>query len=284
MVDKKRAILEPAEETGSLKFLYGNPLGRMLLKLLVNPAVSKLGGAFMNSFLSKRMIGRFIEQNQIDISRYEEGPFRCYNDFFCRKMREGLFSFDASLESLISPCDAKLSAYKISRGSRFSIKGSSYSVEELLCSRELAAAYEGGTCLIFRLTVDDYHRYCYVDSGTKGQNIYIKGKLHTVQPVALKQHNIYKENCREYTVMQTDHLGTITQIEVGALMVGKIKNLHQEYRFSKGEEKGMFLFGGSTIVLLMEEGKVRLDQEIFDNTERHLETIVKIGEKIGTAT
>lgn len=284
MEDKKREILEPAEETGSLKFLYGNPLGRLLLKLMVNPAVSRLGGAFMNSPLSKRMIGRFIEQNKIDMNRYEKGPFHCYNDFFCRKLRDGVFSFDASLESLISPCDAKLSAYKINRDSRFFIKGSSYSIEELLCSKDLAAYYEGGTCLIFRLTVDDYHRYCYVDSGTKGENIFIKGKLHTVQPVALKRHNIYKENCREYTVMRTDHLGTVTQVEVGALMVGKIMNFHEEYRFLKGEEKGMFQFGGSTIVLLLEEGKVHLDHEIFDNTNRHVETIVKIGEKIGTAT
>ena len=81
--------------------------------------------------------------------------------------------------------------------------------------------------------------------------------------------------------MDTDHFGQIVQIEVGALMVGKILNFHQSGSFHKGEEKGMFQFGGSTIVLLLRQGSVQLDQELLDNTADQLETIVKIGEGIG---
>lgn len=236
----------------------------------------------MNSWLSRGMIKGFIEKNQIDMDRYEEGPFRCYNAFFSRRLRRGI-AMDEDPKSLISPCDAKLSVYRIDRESRFSIKGTDYSIAELLRDSELAEMYQGGLCLIFRLTVDDYHRYCYVDSGTKGPNIFIPGKLHTVQPIALERHDIYKENCREYTVMDTDHFGRAVQVEVGALMVGKIDNFKQDGSFQKGEEKGMFQFGGSTIVLLLQEGCVRMDRELLDNTGNNLETIVKIGESIGRA-
>ena len=45
----------------------------------------------------------------------------------------------------------------------------------------------------------------------------------------------------------------------------------------------MFLYGGSTIILLLEEGKVVIDDEIMTNTENGFETIVKMGEKIGEA-
>ena len=282
MADKKKPVFSPAGESGSLKFLYETPVGRFFLKLLVNRFVSRLGGAFMNSPLSRFMIRGFVEKNQIDMERYEPGPFRCYNDFFSRKLRNAP-RLDEDPLSLIAPCDSKLSVYRIDPDSYFHIKGVSYAIEDLLQDRELANRYIGGLCLIFRLTVDDYHRYCYIDNGRKSSNVFIPGKLHTVQPIALRRHDIYRENCREYTVMQTEHLGTVIQAEVGALMVGRILNFHQEGSFSKGEEKGMFQFGGSTIVLLLEEGRARLDQEIFDNTQMNLETIVKIGETIGTA-
>ena len=105
--------------------------------------------------------------------------------------------------------------------------------------------------------------------------------LYTVRPIALEKYNIYKQNSREYTILETENFGDIVQIEVGATMVGRIKNHHEKYEFTKGEEKGMFLFGGSTIVLLIEKNKVEIDQEIIDNTNNNYETIVKLGTKIG---
>ena len=129
--------------------------------------------------------------------------------------------------------------------------------------------------------MDDYHRYCYIDNGTKSVNTYIPGELHTVQPIALQNYNIYKRNCREYTILHTENFNDIIQIEVGALLVGKIVNHHGEYTFKKGQEKGMFEFGGSTIVLLVKNDIVDIDKEIFENTNQGLETIVKYGERIG---
>lgn len=233
----------------------------------------------MNSRLSVRRIAHFIESNRIDMSQYEKTQYRSYNAFFTRKVAPG--ARPIAKEGLISPCDAKLSVYQLEENAFFSIKGSMYTIPELLCDDILAKEFAGGTCLIFRLTVDDYHRYCYVDSGKKGKNIYIPGILHTVQPIALAHCNIYKRNAREYTVLETEHLGRVVQVEVGAMMVGKIKNHHGPGAFLRGEEKGYFEFGGSTIVLLLKKGAAVLDHELWENTQNGLETVVKYGEKIG---
>ncbi len=270
-----------AEDGAALRFLYDSFLGRAVLKLLVSPGVSRLCGRLMDSRFSRRFISGFAERNKIDRSQYEQREYVSFNDFFCRKLAR--FSFDERPDSLIAPCDSKLSAFPISKEREFMIKGTPYSVAELLRDQELARSYEEGICLIFRLGVDDYHRYCYMDDGTKGGNVFLPGKLHTVQPIALRRYDIYKENCREYTVMETRHFGRVTQVEVGALLVGKIANHQQAGSFRKGEEKGMFLYGGSTIVLLLEKGRARVDEEFFKNTADSLETVVKIGERIGTA-
>lgn len=274
----ERKVLSP-EEGAALKFLYESPLGRLILKLLICPTVSRLCGRFMDSRFSKGMIRGFAEKNKISLEPYEDKDYTCFNEFFCRKLKR--FSFDENPRSLISPCDAKLSAFPIDSRREFFIKGVPYRVSDLLQNEELAVRYEEGLCLIFRLTVDDYHRYCYIDSGSKGENRFLPGRLHTVQPIALRSCNIYRENCREYTVMETEHFGSVTQVEVGALLVGKIVNHQQAGSFARGEEKGMFCYGGSTIVLLLEKGRVHLDPELLENTEQSLETVVKIGEKIG---
>lgn len=137
--------------------------------------------------------------------------------------------------------------------------------------------------MIFRLCVDDYHRYCYIDNGTKTENVHINGELHTVNPIALEKYNIYKRNSREFTMLHTENFGDVVCIEVGAMLVGRIKNRHRNaHYFAKGEEKGMFEYGGSTIVLLFEKGMISVDSDILANSAHGYETVVKYGEKIGT--
>ena len=147
----------------------------------------------------------------------------------------------------------------------------------------LANRFCGGYCLIFRLEVDDYHRYCYIDNGTKTDNTFIAGELHTVNPVALERYNIYKRNSREYTVLHTENFGDVVQVEVGAMMVGRIVNHHGEGGFCRGEEKGKFEFGGSTIVMLFGKDTICPDEDILRNSAEGIETVVKYGEKIGKA-
>lgn len=266
-----------------LSRLYDTFGGRIILKFLVAPAVSRTAGAFMDSPLSIPLIKKFIEKHNLDTSDYIMKHFRSYNDFFTRKIKSEKRPVDYRADHLISPCDSKLSVYRIQKNSIFKIKDSLYRISDLLANEFLARRYDGGYCFIYRLEVDDYHRYCYIDDGLKTENVFIDGELHTVNPIALEHYNIYKRNCREYTVMHTDNFGDVVHMEVGALMVGRICNHHGEYYFVKGEEKGMFQFGGSTIVQLFEKGRIRPDKDIIKNTREGFETVVHYGEKTGTA-
>ena len=126
-----------------------------------------------------------------------------------------------------------------------------------------------------------YHRYVYPDGGYKSRNVFLPGVLHTVQPIATEAVPVYWENCREYTLLRTEHFGTITFMEVGAMMVGRICNYKEEGRIRKGEEKGRFEFGGSTIVLLIQKDKVKLRSDWKGSLMQEQEVPVHMGERIG---
>ena len=259
-----------------LRFLYETLAGRCVLKVATQVWVSKLVGAYMNCPLSKSMIKGAIRKNNIDMDRFVPEKFKCFNHFFTRELKPELKQLS---QGLMSPCDSKLTVYPITRELTFAVKGSHYRVEDILQDGELAQEFMGGKCLVFRLSVDDYHRYGYFDDCEEGPWYYIKGKLHTVQPIAFRRYPVFKENCREVTVLHTEHFGKAVQIEVGATCVGKIANRHTPGRHTRGEEKGRFLFGGSTIVLLLKNAEI--DPEILENSAKGLETVVHFGEQIG---
>lgn len=223
----------------------------------------------------------FVRRHGIDLGQFEPQVYRSYNEFFSRRIRPEARPLDPDPSHFISPCDSKLTALPITPDCRFTLKHTVYTVSSLLRDEALAQRYCGGAALIFRLTVDDYHRYCYVAQGEKSENIRIPGVFHTVNPIANDVYPIYKENTREYSVLRSPEFGDILMAEVGALLVGKIVNHHGAAQVRRGQEKGYFQFGGSTIVLLVPEGKLRLDQDILENSRRGIETVVRYGEKIG---
>ena len=269
------------KQRDSARFLYKTVPGRAILKLMAAPSVSRMCGRFLDSKASKGLAKRYIRKNKIDPNDYYGWPYRSFNSCFTRKIREEKRPIDEDPASLISPCDGFLSAYKVEKGTVLPIKQSSYSVNSLLENDELADRYTDGTCLVFRLNVSNYHRYCYIDKGSKGENTFIPGRLHSVQPVALEKVPVFIRNSREYTVMETENFGTVTQVEVGAMLVGKIRNYHEFYTPLRGEEKGLFEYGGSTIILLFEKGTVQLDETLFTDTVAHKERPVRLGEVIG---
>lgn len=266
-----------------LNFLYGNAFGRMLLKPLTAPALSRLAGRLLSTRASKVLIKSFIKNNHIDMSQFEQVEYSSYNDFFSRQIRPEARPIDMDPMHLVSPADSKLTVLPVTETGRFSLKHTQYTVGSLLKNPTLAAEYVGGWVLIFRLTVDDYHRYCYAFDGEKGENIAIPGKLHTVNPIANDFFPIYKENSREYTVLQTRGFGQVVAMEVGALLVGRIVNHHGTATVKRGQEKGYFQFGGSTVVLLLKKDAAVIDSDILENSKDGIETVVKFGEKIGNA-
>lgn len=266
-----------------LAALYGCAAGRLLLKPMTAPGLSRLAGRFLSTKLSCVFIKPFIKSNRIDMSQFELVEYASYNDFFSRRIRPGVRPVDMDPEHLISPADSKLTALPITENGRFTLKHTEYTVGSLLKNPALASEYVDGWALIFRLTVDDYHRYCYAFDAEKGENVVIPGRLHTVNPIANDFFPIYKENAREYTILRTERFGDVIAMEVGALLVGKIVNHHGAATVRRGQEKGYFQFGGSTVVLLLKKDTAVLDSDILENSRQGIETVVKFGEKIGAA-
>lgn len=264
-----------------LNFYYNTLLGRVVLKIITLRFPSKTYGWYMNSKYSIKKINKFIENNKIDMTEYENKEYSNFNEFFSRRILPEKRKIEIASNSLISIADAKLRYAKITDNLRLKIKNTTYTLNELLKDNELAKKYTNGDCLIFRLTVSDYHRYCYLDNGTQGKNKKIKGILHTVNSISQDRYKIYAQNSREYTILNTENFGQVVQVEVGALQVGKIKNHNENNKFTKGEEKGYFEYGGSTIILLFESGKVKIDEDILENSIKGIETKVKLGERIG---
>ena len=273
----------PEKEGAGLRFLYRTAPGRAALKLLSGRAVSRLAGRFMDSPLSRPLIGSFVRRNGIRLEDYAERRFACFNDFFCRRIRPELRPLPEDPALLFAPCDGRLSAWRVDEGLVLDLKHSRYTLDELFAGDPVAARYWDGVCLVFRLCVDDYHRYCYPDGGRKGENVFIPGELHTVRPIALHELPVFTRNCREYTVMDTEHFGVVTQMEIGAMLVGRIQNHRGTGDIVRGEEKGTFLFGGSTVLLLLEKGRAELPEELFLQSARGLELPVRMGQPLGRA-
>lgn len=266
-----------------IKFLYDCAAGNLMLRALIRPEVSRAVGKLLNKKISKLLIGPFIKSNSIDMSIFEKENYRNYNEFFRRRIRADKRPIDRNTYDVISPCDGKLSVYPIKDDSSFFIKDSAYTMQSLLKNSTLAKKYCGGVFMLFRLTVDDYHRYCYISDGRESNRVRIQGVYHTVNPYAVEKRKIYRENTRVYSVLDTEHFGRVLMIEVGAMLVGKIVNHKRRKSVKRGDEKGYFEFGGSTIILCFEKDMITVDKDILKNTAEEYETIVKMGEKIGTA-
>lgn len=264
-----------------LEWMYSHMAGRLLLRPLVLPAVSKLGGRLLSGKVSRVLIKPFIRSHSIDMSQYEKKRYTSYNDFFTRRLTDGARPVEMGPHVFVSPCDGRLGVYEINRLRTFAVKHTRYTVFGLLKSRRLAEQYAGGYVWIFRLCVDDYHRYIFVDGGTESRRFQIPGVFHTVNPAAGDRFPIYKENTREFSILQSENFGEIIQMEVGAMLVGKIENRPRKARVERGQEKGNFAFGGSTVILMTRAGKVCPDRDILENSLRGIETRVKLGERIG---
>ena len=278
----KRQGIAPLPAGAALRFLYEKKAGRGLLKFTASRPVSIMAGHFMDSPLSKPLIKPFARKNGIVLGDYLPVEYDCFNAFFCRPIRKNLRPIPDEAASFMAPCDGLLSAYTISDGLVLPIKQSRYTIADLLGDDPAAAGFRDGICLVFRLCVQHYHRYAYADAGTILSKRFLPGELHTVRPIALSTLPVFTRNCREYTIMDTQNFGRLAQIEVGAMLVGRVENYKGAgASFRRGEEKGRFLYGGSTVVLLMEKGRVQLDEEFFENTQNGLETPVKLGEILG---
>lgn len=281
--NRKELIETPEVGAGAMRFAYENPIGRGLTKaILCRSFISNLYAAWQKSSLSRGKVRKFVARYQISTEDCTAQEFPNFNAFFTRRRKS--YVNQTAENELPAIADSKLTALPIDENRVFTVKGVPYTAAELLENERLAAEYAGGTCLIFRLSPDDYHRYVYPDGGMQEKTVAIKGVLHSVNPIA-GSLGVYRRNARRYTVLHTTHFGDVVQMEVGALLVGRICN-HSETAgsFEKLQEKGYFEYGGSTVILLLKKDAVTVDADILKYSAKGIETKVKIGERIAAQT
>lgn len=261
-----------------MKFLYKTFLGRIILKIfVVNRFTTKIGGFFLSTRISSLWIKRFIKKYNINMEEYENRKYKSFNDFFTRNINLEYRPISNNKSDLISPCDSKLSVYRITNDLKLNIKNSVYTLNDLVNNEYDLSSYKDGYALVFRLCINNYHHYYFIDDGNIVKSNEIKGKLYTVRPIS-DGLNVFTKNNRIYSVLSTQNIGDLLYIEVGATMVGKIVNRNIT-SFKRGEEKGYFKMGESTIVLLIQNNKIELNKNISLDKEtdvKCLETIGKI--------
>lgn len=270
-----------------LKSLYTTKAGNLGLKLLVKRKIySSITGFFCDTKISKKSIAKFAKSFSIDLEECENKlqDFNSFNEFFSRKLKDSARSYNKKEDELLSPGDGRLQAWEnIDIENIIQIKGMNYSLSELLQDKELAKQYQGGTYIILRLCPVDYHRFHFFDSGFCSSTRKIKGEYYSVNPVALRKiPELFCRNKREYSIFNTDHFGEVLYVEVGATSVGSIIQTYEpDTKVIRGQEKGYFKFGGSTILLFFKKDSITIDKDIINQTEEGFECKVLAGETIG---
>lgn len=274
-----------------IRWLYGTWPGRLISALVALPPFSRVYGWFQDRPCSRKKIQPFIEQFQIRMEDFlpEEGasaqvPYSSFNAFFTRGVAEGARPF-APGDDFPAPCDARYFAYgALNDAVTVPVKGALFKAGALIGDSEWTDCFENGPGFIARLCPVDYHRYHYPDDGRVLASWRIPGALHSVNPWALAERaDIFMINERQVSILETAHFGRLAYVEVGATCVGRIVQTHFGETFSRGEEKGMFLFGGSTVIVIGEPGRWQPDEVLVQRTREGIETYLKLGAKLATA-
>ena len=274
-----------------IRWLYGTRLGRLISALVALPPFSRVYGWFQDRPGSRRKIQPFIEQFQIQMEDFlpEEGasaevPYSSFNAFFTRRVADGARPF-AEGGLFPAPCDARYFAYdELNDSVQVPVKGSQFQASALIGDNEWTACFRDGPGFIARLCPVDYHRFHYPDDGEVLATWRIPGALHSVNPWALaEREDIFMINERQVSILETARFGRLAYVEVGATCVGRIVQTHFGKTFSRGEEKGMFLFGGSTVIVIGEPGRWQVADEIVQRTRAGIETYLKLGAELGKA-
>ena len=273
-----------------LRLLYGKrSFFRFLLPLFARLSFfSGLFGWIQKRAFTKKKIRPFVEAYRIDAGEFLDSvdSFQSFNDFFIRRLKFESRPQAPEQDVATLPADARYLAYaNMQAADGFVVKGKKFSLEILLQDPYLVGRYREGSLLIARLCPTDYHRFHFPCTGTPGPVKLINGPLYSVNPIALRRNiEILAENKRMVTEVKTRNFGTLLYIEVGATNVGSIVQTYQPgVMYAKGDEKGFFSFGGSTLILLFEPGRIAFDQDLLDVSKRCIEMRGLVGQSLGRA-
>jgi phosphatidylserine decarboxylase len=270
--------------------LYTTFFGKLALETIVkHKPLNMLAGSFADSSLSRYLIPWFTRTYDIDTSKFvvPEKGFRTLNEFFTRDYKQKIFNFPEENLSLGSPAEGWLSVQEnLEYRNIIQVKGSYYPLSDFLKS-EMDRSLIGGTMIKIRLTPKEYHHFHHVDSGRFESFTNIPGKYYSTDFSGIKNiPELYCKNHRNITRVESSNFGKITYVEVGATFVGTMQqNFNPEYRqyFERGNKKGCFKFGGSTIILFFEKDKIKIKEDIASMTMGARECYVNLGQIIAEA-
>ncbi|KAK3817800.1 MAG: phosphatidylserine decarboxylase-domain-containing protein [Benniella sp.] len=254
-------------------------------------------------------IANFIKTYKLELTELlqpDPTKYTSFNEFFYRRLRPDARPIyeQENPNVIVSSADCRLCVFEsISAATQVWIKGKSFSVEQLVQDAELAAKFEGGSIALFRLAPQDYHRFHSPVTGTIVNDPHkVDGTYFTVNPMAVNADvNVFTENVRKVTIIdleqqekegqeeaeektRNDHFDQCIYVSIGALLVGSIQLTGAGAagnKVKKGDELGYFAYGGSTCLLLFKAGAVRFDEDLVASSLKGLETLVRVGERIG---
>ena len=266
-----------------LKFIYGNPLGKLALWAAVKRSLfSKWYGSRMSAQSSAKKISPFISDYNLDSSQFVDSleNFKSFNDFFSRKLKSSSRPIHGTDDQLIFPADGRhIVVNDLSREQAIWAKGQSFNLKKLLGSAERAERYKHGSVLISRLCPTDYHRFHFPCSGIISESELMNGYLYSVNPIALMRNISYLwQNKRSITELNSDTFGKLCLLEVGATCVGGIIQTYDQGNVRKGQEKGYFRFGGSMTMIFLEPGVVTFSDDLLEQSKNGIELYALMGD------
>ena len=209
-------------------------------------------------------------------------PYSSFNQFFIRRFKEGKRNFCIGEGDFPAFSEARYFGYEnVASNQNIPVKGKFLNSELLLAKDKWIETFNDGPLLLARLCPVDYHRFHYPDNGKVLDYYPVSGKLHSVNPLALKKkEDIFSTNFREVTILETENFGKLAYVEVGATCVGKIAQTSNLETFNRGDEKGYFLFGGSTVIVLGEKGKWKPNNDVLENSSKGIEVYSHLGRSL----
>jgi phosphatidylserine decarboxylase len=216
---------------------------------------------------------------------FEDRRWQSFNDFFIRRFRPGARQMVAEPHRMPAFAEARYLAFpEITPAIEFPVKGTHLTPAAVLGDPALAAQFSGGPLLLARLAPVDYHRFHFPDSGRVIEERHIPGRLHSVNPIALARRNdTLASNERHVTLISSTNFGRLAMVEVGAMNVGRIVQTHAGAAVERGQEKGYFCFGGSSVLLFGEAGRWCPSADLLEQTALERETLLRLGEEVAVA-
>lgn len=277
-----------------LRFAYENPVGRLFVWLVARRKLfSWWYGRKMSQRVSALRILPFITKYNINVDEFLKSPFdyKTFNEFFYRALKPSVRPIAAGDRVAVFPADGRHLVFPdVETSPGFYVKGASFTLAELFGesgaaaeNRPLATKFAGGALLISRLCPVDYHRFHFPVSGQPSEPRLINGWLYSVSPVALRRSLHYLvQNKRMLTLIESPVFGTVAMFEVGATNVGSIQQTHVPGRAAvKGDEKGLFAFGGSCVITVFQRDSIRFDADLLGPSAEHMEVYARMGDRLG---